>query len=160
GIPVSKIADDELYIIRYLTKGRVAPDLNGTDSGNRPLNLSQHQGKIIVLVFWNSGTSDAIRLVEFANSLDEKYRERNVVVIGVNNDPTEKLRTFQADGTVKFPNFSDPENKLSAEYRVGTWPLAYVLDPERKIAFSGPPGTFTEFAVEALLNPQAKPGGR
>ena len=34
GISVAKLAEDELYIIRYLTKGRVAPDLIGTDSGS------------------------------------------------------------------------------------------------------------------------------
>ncbi len=160
GTPVSKIADDELYIIRYLTKGRLAPDLNGVNSGGTPMSLSQYQGKIVVLVFWNSGTQDSARLVDFANMLDDKYRDRNVVVLGVNNDPTAKLRDFQADGSVKFQNFSDPENKLSAEYRIGTWPLSYVLDSGRKVAFAGAPGSFTEFAVEALLLPQAKPAGR
>lgn len=161
GTAVSKIAADELYIIRYLTKGRVAPDLNGFDSAKRPLSLSQHQGKIIVLIFWNSTSADAARLVEFANVLEEKYRDRGVSVIGVSNDPTAQLREFQADGTVKFANFSDPENKLSAEYRIGIWPLAYVLDKDRKVSFAGPPGSFTEFAVEALLNPQQeKPAAR
>jgi peroxiredoxin len=160
GVPVAKIADDELYIIRYLTKGRVAPDLNGVTSGSVPMNLSQYQGKIIVLIFWNSSTQDAARLVEFANVLDEKYRDRGVVVLGVNNDPREKLRDFQADGTVKFQNFSDPENKLAAEYRIGSWPLSYVLDAGRRVAFAGAPGSFTEFAVDALLTPQGKPDAR
>lgn len=153
GTSVSKIAADELYIIRYLTKGRVAPDLQGTDSAGRPLSLSASQGKIIVLIFWGSSNNDSARLVEFGNMLHEKYLGKNVAIIGVNNDPVSKLREFQADGTVKWPNFSDPENKLSAEYRIGTWPLAYVLDGERKVNFAGAPGSFTEFAVDALLTP-------
>jgi len=155
GTTVSKIAADELYIIRYLTKGRVAPDLQGTDSGGRAITLAEHKGKIIILLFWNSNVPQATRVVEFANALQEKYRGQPVVLLGVNNDPVEQLRGFQADGTVKWPNFSDPENKLSAQYRIGTWPLAYVLDGERRVNFAGAPGSFVEFAVEALLHPEA-----
>ncbi|NJM37299.1 MAG: hypothetical protein HC845_05190 [Akkermansiaceae bacterium] len=51
GASVAKLAEDELYIIRFLTKGRVAPDLVGVDSANRPLSLSAHQGKVIILIF-------------------------------------------------------------------------------------------------------------
>ncbi|RYD35892.1 MAG: TlpA family protein disulfide reductase [Verrucomicrobiaceae bacterium] len=155
GTSVSRIAADELYIIRYLTKGRVAPDLQGVDSAGRALTLSEQKGKIVVLMFWNSNIAEANRVVEFANGLQEKYRGKPVVVLGVNNDPLDKLRGFQADGTVTFTNFSDPENKLSGEYRIGSWPLIYVLDGERKVSFAGTPGSFVDLAVGALLNPEA-----
>jgi hypothetical protein len=74
----------------------------------------------------------------------------------VNNDPAAKLRSLQADNTVTWANFSDPENKLAKEYRVGSWPLAYVLDGERKIHYAGAPGSFVELTAEALLA-EAKP---
>lgn len=157
GTTVAKLAQDELYIIRFLTKGRVSPDLQGPDSGGRAMTLAEHKGKIIVLVFWNSNVPQADRVVEFANGMAERYRDQKVVVLGVNNDPVERLRGFQADGTVKWANFSDPQNKLSAEYRIGTWPLVYVLDGDRKVNFAGAPGSFVEFAVEALLHPEAAP---
>jgi peroxiredoxin len=151
---VSRIAADELYIIRYLTKGRVAPDLQGTDSAGRALTLAEQKGKIVVLMFWNSNIADANRVVDFANSLHDKFQGQPVTVLGVNNDPLEQLRGFQADGTVRFPNFTDPENKLSGEYRIGHWPLIYVLDADRKVSFAGAPGSFVELAVGALLNPE------
>lgn len=154
GTTVAKIAEDELYIIRFLTKGRVAPDLQGVDSAGKAVTLAEHKGKIIVLLFWNSGMAEAAALVDFANGLNSKYQGQPVVILGVNNDKLEELRTLQADGTVKFPNFSDPDNKLSAEFRVGIWPLAYVLDSERKVSFAGVPGSFVEFAVDALLHPE------
>lgn len=156
GTTVAKIAEDELYIIRYLTKGRVAPDLNGVDSSRSPLNLSAHKGKIIVLLFWNSNVNDAERLLQMTADMDRKFKDRPFVLIGVNNDPVEKLRAMQADGTVKWLNFSDPENKLSAEYRIGSWPLAYVLDGERKIHYAGAPGSFVELTADALM-PAAVP---
>ncbi len=151
GTTVAKLAEDELYIIRFLTKGRVAPDLTGVDSANRPITLSSHKGKVIVLLFWSSSVQEADRVIEITSALEKKFRGRPFVVVGVNHDPVEKLRAMQADGTVTWPNFSDPENKLSTEYRVGSWPLAYVLDGERKIHYAGAPGSFVEFTAEALL---------
>jgi peroxiredoxin len=152
GTTVAKLADDELYIIKFLTKGRVAPDLQGFDSGKRPLRLSDHKGKVIVLMFWNSTLFEIDRLVQFSTSLEEKFKGRPFVLIGVNNDHVEKLREMEASG-IRWLNFSDPENKLAAEYRVGTWPLAYVLDGERKIQHAGAPGSFVELTVDALLSP-------
>lgn len=151
GTAVSKLAEDELYIIRFLTKGRVAPDLVGVDSGGRPLSLEANKGKVIVLLFWNSNVADAKRVVEITTAMDAKFKGKPFTVIGVNNDTTEKLRALQADGTVPWLNFSDPENKLSADYRVGTWPLVYVLDAERKIHYAGAPGSFAELTAAALL---------
>lgn len=156
GTTVAKLAEDELYIIRYLTKGRVAPDLAGVDSANRPLSLEANKGKVIVLLFWNSNVADAQRVVAITNAMQTKFKDRPLAIIGVNNDPVEKLRALQADGTVPWTNFSDPENKLAKEYRVGSWPLVYVLDGQRKIHYAGAPGSFAELTAEALL-PGAKP---
>lgn len=151
GITVAKLAEDELYIIRFLTKGRIAPDLVGIDCGGKPLSLSAIKGKVIVLLFWNSNVSDANRVVEITTAMENRFKGKPFAIMGVNNDPNEKLRTLQADGTVPWTNFSDPENKLAKEYRVGTWPLVYVLDGERKIHYAGAPGSFVELTAEALV---------
>ena len=156
GTTVAKLSEDELYIIRYLTKGRVAPDLAGVDSAKRPLSLAANKGKVILLLFWNSNVPDAHRVVEVTTAMEKKFKGRPLAIIGVNNDPVDKLRTLQADGTVPWTNFSDPENQLAKEYRVGTWPLVYVLDGERKIHYAGAPGSFAELTAEALLS-EAKP---
>ncbi|MEY3894797.1 MAG: hypothetical protein RLZZ214_316 [Verrucomicrobiota bacterium] len=156
GNTVAKIAEDELHVIRFLTKGRNAPDLVGVDSANRPLSLEAHKGKVVVLLFWNSNMQDARRVIEITNNLVTKFRGRPLVVLGVNNDPEAKLRALQANDTVTWPNFSDPENKLAQEYRIGLWPIVFVLDGERKIHYAGAPGSFAELTAEALLA-EAKP---
>ncbi|MEN9974430.1 MAG: hypothetical protein RLZZ282_436 [Verrucomicrobiota bacterium] len=152
GTTVAKLAQDELYIIQFLTKGRVAPDLCGTDSAGLPLKLSDHKGKVIVLLFWSSTTTEAQHVVQITTQWVQKFHDRPLVVIGVNNDPLEKLRALEADSTVTWKNLSDPSNKLSSDYRVGTWPLVYVLDGERKIHYAGAPGSFAELTAEALLS--------
>ncbi len=152
GTTVAKLAEDELYLIRYLSKGRIAPDLTGLDSSSRAMTLSAFKGKIIVLLFWNSSIQDSERVITITSELEKKFHDRAFVVIGVNNDPIEKLRAMQADGSLTWPNFIDPENRLASEYRIGTRPLVYVLDGERKIHYVGAPGSFVELTAEALLD--------
>jgi peroxiredoxin len=151
GVTVAKLAEDELYIIRYLTKGRVAPDLSGTDAAGRPLKLSDFSGRIIVLLFWHSAMPEANRTIEIMAAMTRKYQDKPVTVVGVNHDSLQKLRSLEADGTVSWRNFSDDSRQLAREYRVPSWPLVYVLDGERKIQYAGTPGSFVELTADALL---------
>jgi len=152
GNTVARIAEDELYIIRHLTKGRVSPDLSGVDSAGRPMKLSDFKGKVVVLMFWSGGDADAARALEITAAMKNNMRDKPVEIIGVNHDPLVRLRKMEADGVVTWRNFSDPEYKLSQEFRVGVWPLVYVLDGERKIHHAGSPGSFVELSAEALAS--------
>jgi peroxiredoxin len=95
---------------------------------------------------------DTQRVIDITNKLATKFGGRPLVVLGVNNDPEAALRALQANDTVTWQNFSDPENKLAKEYRIGSWPTVFVLDGERKIHYTGTPGSFAELTAEALLS--------
>jgi peroxiredoxin len=149
---VAKIAEDELYIIRNLTKGRIAPNLTGTDAAGRPLTLDSTKGKVTMLIFWNSEMPESDRILEITNNTLRKFKDRPFTVIGVNSDPLAKLRTLEADQVTNWKNFSDPEMKLAREYRINTLPQVLILDGERKIQYFGDPGSFAEITAEALLS--------
>lgn len=151
GTSVAKLAEDELYQIRYLAKGRVAPDLVGRDSGGRPFKLSEHQGKVVMLLFWNSGMREAERTLQLTREAAERFAGKDFVVVGVNHDPLERLRSLEGDGAVPWRNFSDPGLELAGEYRVGAWPVVWVLDGNRKIHYVGAPGSFADLTADALL---------
>ena len=151
GVSVAKMAEDELYIIRFLSKGREAPDLTGTGSGGQPMRLSEHKGKVVVLLFWRSEEGSTDQLVDMVKQMRERFSGKPFEIVGVNRDPQQALRQLQASGQITWPNFSDPENKLGAEYRVAVWPLAYVLDGDRKIHYVGPMGSFVELTAAAVL---------
>lgn len=148
---VAEVAEEELFIIRNLTRGRTAPDLTGTDTAGRAMKLSDHAGKVIVLLFWSAADANAREVIEFAAAIQGRMRGRPVEVIGVNLDPTAMLRPMEADGRVTWRNFSDPEGRLAREYRVGATPTCVVLDGKRVIQQIGPPGPFIEFTALALL---------
>lgn len=151
---VAELADEELYIIMNLSKGTKAPDLEGTDSGGRPMKLSDHDGKVVLLVFWNTKLGGEDQLLKWISALrrDDRFAGKPFEVVGVNSDSRDQLRSMQSSGQVDWPNFSDPLNDLGKVYRVGSWPLAYVLGADRKIHYVGPVGTFAEVTAAAVLD--------
>lgn len=159
GVSIATLAEDELYIIKYLTKGRVAPELEGVDSGNRPMKLSDFKDKVVVLLFWGSDMPEAERTLDFCATLEKKFAGKPFALVGVNNDPVSTLRTMQIrdTGSITWPNFSDPGGQVAKQFRIGARPVVYVLDGERKVRFWGAPGSFVELTVEAVLSEKKTP---
>ena len=156
GTTVADIASDELYVIRYLTKGREAPPLSGTDVAARPVRLSDLKGRTVVLIFWDATSSETDRIIGLTNQLVTKYKDRPVTVLGVTPESAERIRTLQGDGSILWNNISDPTEKLAKEYRIKSRPAVFVMDAEGKIQYTGLPGSFVELTVDALLNPEKK----
>ncbi len=151
GVTVAKLAEDELYIIQFLSKGRQAPDLSGTGASGQPMKLSDYSGKVVVLLFWRSEEGNNAPLFEMVRTMRQRFAGKPFEVVGVNRDPKEALARMQAAGEIDWPNFSDPDNKLGGEYRVAAWPIAYVLDGERRIHYVGGMGSFVELTAAAVL---------
>lgn len=151
GITVAKMADDQLYVIRYLTKGRVAPDMEGIDVTGLKGKLSEFAGKVVVLLFWNTAIPEYERVLEIHSKLVKKMEGKPFVLIGVTNDSVASLRSLQAEGTITWRNFVDTKGELARQYRVQSLPFCYVLDHERKIQYYGNPGSFVELTADALV---------
>lgn len=49
---VAEKAKSELYEIRHLSKGRMAPDIEGQDQEGRQLRLTDFRGRVVLLYFW------------------------------------------------------------------------------------------------------------
>ena len=148
---VALLAENELYQIRFLSKGRVAPEVTGMDSTARPFQLSQQKGKIVVLIFWSSTIPQAKHVMNFTNEMHAKFKDKPVLILGVNHDPVAKLRELRANGDVTWRNLSDPSNQLARAYRVGNWPMVYVLDHQQRIQYAGGLGSFVELTADALI---------
>ncbi len=156
GTSVADIASEELYVIRYLSKGREAPPLAGMDVAGRSVKLADLRGRIVVLQFWDAKTDETDRIIQLTNQLTTKYKENPVTILGITPESAERIRTLQGEGSILWSNISDPTEKISKEYRISTRPAVFVIDAEGKIQFTGVPGSFVELTVDALLNPEKK----
>ena len=52
GASLAEIAQQELFVLRHLAIGDVAPEIKGEDIDDRPMKLSDYRGKVVVLDFW------------------------------------------------------------------------------------------------------------
>jgi hypothetical protein len=50
---VGEVASTDLFEIRHLAVGKVAPDLEGEGQDVRPFRLSDYRGKVVLLYFWS-----------------------------------------------------------------------------------------------------------
>lgn len=147
---VAKIAENELYQIRFLSKGRVAPDIIGMDSNGEAFQLSKQVGKVTVLVFWSSTIPQADHVIEFTNEMVSKFKGKPIQVIGINHDSLARLRAMRVDDTVKWRNLSDPAKQIGGNYRIVNWPVVYVLNHKQQIQYTGGLGSFAELTADAL----------
>jgi len=53
GGTVGEVAKRELYAIRNLSAGKVAPEIVGKDQDGTPLKLSDYRGQVVLLYFWS-----------------------------------------------------------------------------------------------------------
>ncbi|BDS08590.1 hypothetical protein NT6N_36300 [Oceaniferula spumae] len=159
-VTVADVARDELYKISHLTKGREAPNIVGLDSANRPMNLKDFRGKVVMLVFWSSWDLEAARVLETLRKSVESKAGKPFAVVGVNRDTLVNLRALEADRIVTWKNFSDPEQKIAKDYRLASWPYCLVLDKNGVIAYRGAPGSFADAVANNLLLPSAEPSAQ
>ncbi|MEE9182367.1 MAG: TlpA disulfide reductase family protein [candidate division NC10 bacterium] len=101
------------------------------------LSLDELRGKVVVVNFWASwcfpACYDEAPVLEGAW---RAYKDRDVVVVGVNVQDTEKAaREFMDRFQFTFPNGPDPKGKISIDYGVYGIPETFVLDKEGRIAF-------------------------
>ncbi len=49
---LGKMAGDELFVFKFLSVGKVAPDIEGIDLDGEEFKLSDYRGKVVLLDFW------------------------------------------------------------------------------------------------------------
>ena len=100
----------------------------------RPLELSDLRGKVVILDFWTYGCINCIHVMDELEQLEQKYGQR-LVVIGVhspkfdNEKNIETLRRVLVRYQRTHPVVHDTDFKLIRRYAVRAWPTLFVLDP-------------------------------
>lgn len=116
--------------------GRTAPPFTLQLFDGRLLRSADVRGRIVVLNFWASWcvpacTDEAPELQAIWNH----YRERGVMVVGVNIQDQEKLaRAFIRRFGQTFPIGMDPQGTLSIDYGVYGVPETFILNRRGTIA--------------------------
>ena len=129
-------------------------------SAEDSLDLTQYQGRVVVLDFWASWCVPCRRSFPWMNAMHEKYADKGLVIIAVNVDKkiaaaNEFLEAYPADFRIAY----DPEAKLAREHGVEAMPTTYIIGRDgeitsRHVGFKVKRQEEYEAAIEAALQPE------
>lgn len=112
-----------------LDVGERAPEVGLTDTQGRAIRLSALRGKVVILDFWASWCEPCKDAMPVLDRLYQRYRERGLVVVGVNVDRQERNMTrFLQRTRVSFPIVHDGSQAVAGRYDPPTMPSSYIID--------------------------------
>ncbi len=149
-------AESEVFELRRLGVGKVAPEIEGEDLNGRKRKLSDYRGKVVVLNFWGVWCSSCMAMVPEERKLVERMAGKPFALIGVNSDEDQaKLKQVVEKERMTWPSFRDgAQGPISKAWNVDNWPTVYVLDRNGVIRYRNVRGQALEHAVERLVSDQ------
>ena len=132
-----------------------APDFSLPDMDGEKHALSDYRGKVVMLNFWATWCPPCRREMPSMQRLYEKYSERGLVVVAVNQFEDPDL-VFEFTGRLSleptFPILFDRESRVSEQFKVKGLPTTYLLDKQGRIHYRAIGGReFDHPEVEALI---------
>ena len=109
-----------------LAVGDPAPDWKLADPMGKVHSLSDYHGKLVVLDFWATWCGPCIRAMPGLQKLHEKYKNRGVVVFGVNTWEESNPVEFMRRSGYTYGLLLKGEDVAEA-YRVSSMPTLYVI---------------------------------
>jgi thiol-disulfide isomerase/thioredoxin len=150
---VGEFAKSELFELRHLRYGQIAPEIEAEGVDGATFKLSDFRGKITVLVFWASWCGPCMRQVPHERKLVERLKGKPFALVGVNGDEDQaKAKETMSKEKMVWPSFWDgPKSSISKAWNLRGWPTIYVLDTKGVIRFKGVRGEELDKAVDELL---------
>lgn len=136
-----------------LLNDTTAPEWSLISVDGDKVSLSDFKGKYVLLDFFYKSCMPCMKALPVMQSLYEKYKEKGLVVIGI--DPydtnTALLKKFLSKKGVTYPVLLGSK-ELSSQYRVSGYPSIFLIDKTGKIIHSSAGyGDGTEAELDELM---------
>jgi len=111
---------------------------DSTRMGYPGYTLSTDSGKVIVLNFFATWSGPCrAETPELKTKIWEKYKDRNVVVLGINlQESSDLVKQWKAQHGLTFRLLLDAKGEVAKAYQVGAIPHNVVIDKEFKVRFT------------------------
>lgn len=119
-------------------------------------NLSQYQGKIIVLNFWATWCPPCREEMPELSLLHEEYQHKNLVVLGVAIDELDLVNNFLQSSPVSYPIFVATSAEMDFSSQLGNdkdvLPYTVIINTDGKVITSYF-GRINKPQLEAAIKP-------
>ncbi|MBI3408160.1 MAG: TlpA family protein disulfide reductase [Planctomycetes bacterium] len=138
---LGKAAEKELFEIRHLGIGKIAPEIEGEDLDGKAMKLGDFRGKIVLLNFWDTTCGACIADVPEERALVKRLEGKPFVLLGINTDKSrQKAQKVVAKEGIIWRSWWDhgkAEDRIAVKWNVSAWPTLYLLDAKGVIRFKG-----------------------
>lgn len=109
--------------------GKPSPPWSTTDLDDRPRDLEQYRGKVLVLDFWYRGSGWCIRNMPTLKAIASRYEGQPLQVLGLNSDGNVDDAKFVAEAArLNYPVLKAGPAALAYEVRL--YPTIIIVDHE------------------------------
>jgi thiol-disulfide isomerase/thioredoxin len=128
-------------VFAQLKVGTNAPELSlegiYNREGNQIPTIESLRGKIIILDFWATWCAPCIAAFPETNELNLKYKDKNVQIIAITDDPKERLENLLDKMKVDFWIGRDDDKEAFNKYMVKGRPQLYIINKDGVIVYEG-----------------------
>lgn len=133
--------------------GSPAQSFRAESLSGAPASLQSFRGKIVVLNLWASWCPPCRAEMPDLQRLYRTYKNRNVVVLGVNQgESAQRAGDFARSLQIDFPILLDQSQQYGRVYAALGLPSTFVIDPAGTVA-SGFDGALTFDQMTAAIRP-------
>jgi peroxiredoxin len=153
--PIGMIAEGELFAMRNLSPGKVAPEVSGKDHEGKPFALSDYRGKVVVLTFSGDWCGPCVGMYPQERALVAKLKDQPFAMVSVSTDATvEALKKSIAGGEITWRCWYDGgiTGPITTRWGILSFPSIFVLDKAGVIRFKDLRGDDLDKAVAMLLD--------
>ena len=122
--------------------GEPAPAFTLTDTDGKEVSLSDHEGKIVVLEWFNPDCPVVQRWYDDGgmNKVFDKYKDKDVVWLAINSTSGHSVdadKKAMERWSIERPVLNDKDGKVGKMYGAKTTPHMYISDKEGRLAYMG-----------------------
>lgn len=139
-------------------RGQPAPDFILNDTGGKMISLKDFRGKILYIDFWATWCSPCLKEMPMAKSLEDTFREKEVVFIYISIDENEDvwrkhIQEKQMSGT-QLISPGGFNSEIAQLYKLKGIPTFVLIDKEGKVAKydTNSPSSGAKEEITKLLN--------